>query len=210
MSGNAGGVEHHVGFEATLPFRRLDQEVKGSLRAQRMSGVVAAGHPGAPDRDDAVARPDPIREKRRSRHRLQHPLDHLGPRQEDVVGGKPAAEQLAEARRDVHPEGGEETRRAPSREGVPDLFPLEHGHVVTEPHEPECGGEPDRTGADDGNARLPHSARPQPLRVIVLQAWTQCAIVPPPRIAAATLTASAISSGLMPASAQADAYESMQ
>jgi hypothetical protein len=45
---------------------------------------------------------------------------------------------------------------------------------------------------------------------MALQAWTQCAITPPPRMAAATLTASVISSGETPASAQAADYESMQ
>src|SRR5207247_6377288 len=50
----------------------------------------------------------------------------------------------------------------------------------------------------------------QPFRAIVLHACTQCAITPPPRIAAATLTASDISSGVTPASAQAEEYESMQ
>src|SRR5437867_2411010 len=46
----------------------------------------------------------------------------------------------------------------------------------------------------------------QSLRAIALQACTQWAIVPPPRITAATFTASAISSGLMPLSVHADVY----
>jgi hypothetical protein len=50
----------------------------------------------------------------------------------------------------------------------------------------------------------------QSFRATALHACTQCAIVPPPRITAATFTASAISSGLIPLSVHAEAYESMQ
>ena len=50
--------------------------------------------------------------------------------------------------------------------------------------------------------RVPCQA--QPFRVMVLAACTQWATVPPPRMTAATLTASAISSGVQPASEHDD------
>jgi hypothetical protein len=205
-SRDPGGVENHVRFETTLPVRRLDQEPEGPLGPQRMTGVVAARHTGAPDREDAVTRPDSLRQERRLRDRLQHALDHFLPREQRIVRRHPTAEHFAESRGDVHPERAEEMGAPPPRERVADVLSLEHGHLVAELGEPEGGREPDGPGADDGDA----AERAQPFRVIVLQAWTQWASVPPPRIAAATFTASAISSGLTPASEQAEAYESMQ
>ena len=52
----------------------------------------------------------------------------------------------------------------------------------------ERRGDTDRPRADDDYS----------FRAIVLHACTQCAIVPPPRITAATFTASDIYSGVMP------------
>ncbi len=201
---DARRIEDHVGLEAALSVRRFHQEVKRALRAQWVARVVAPSHPGASDRDDPVPLADPIREERRLRDRLQHPLHHLGSGQQGVVRREEAVEQLPEPGGHVHPERAEESRRAPAREGVADVLSLEHGHLVTPLGEAERGREPDRPGAHDRDATVP-AARGQPFRVMVLHAWTQWAIVPPPRIAAATLTASAISSGLMPASEQAEA-----
>ena len=90
---------------------------------------------------------------------------------------------------------------------------LENRDVKTPGLGHEGRRETDRSRANDGEPPLgqrSHLLESHPLRVIVLQAWTQCAIVPPPLMTAATPTASAISSGLIPASAQADVYESMQ
>src|SRR5262249_28538221 len=106
-------------------------------------------------------------------------------------------------RRNVHSKRREEPSATPSPERRTDLVTLEHADVVTAADGGERRRQTTRAGTDDDDAH-------QPLRVIVFVECTQCAILPPPRITAVTLSASASCSGVTPASTHADAYESMQ
>ena len=91
QSARARSVQNHVGVEALLARRSLDEQLERALAPQRVARVIASEHSGAADRDDPVMRADASGESRRRRDRREHPFDHFRSGQEHVVGRHPAA-----------------------------------------------------------------------------------------------------------------------
>ena len=200
----AGRGEHVFGDEDLFSLRPLHEQPERALAAQRVSGEVAARQARAPHRGHPMAGAHAAGEGSAARERLQDALHHLGAGEQRVLRRAGVAEHPARGVGHVHAHGAEQARRAPAPQVRADVVLLEDGHVVAPPHGGQRRFQPHRAGADH------HDARGHPLRSTAFCACTQCAITPPPRIAAATDTASVISSGLTPASAHPDAYESMQ
>src|SRR5262249_43385680 len=93
----------------------------------------------------------------------------------------------------------------PAAKRAANFMLLEDRNVPPATDRTEGGGEPHRSRPDHDQRAVAHF-----LRAIEFSVCGQCAIVPPPRITAATFNASDISSGERPASVHAEAYESMQ
>ena len=203
--GNARRVENGVRLEEAIAVSSPGQNTEPPLRAERMPGKVQARQAGPADGNDAVALPNAARELGSSCQRPQDALDHLRTGQQIVRRGL-QKELRRKSRRHVHRDGAEKPRPSPPPQRLTDDAGFEHQNFESAARCRPGRGQAGRPRSDDNQALQGR----QPFRDIVLQAWTQWATVPPPRITAATLTASAISSGLTPAWVQAEAYESMQ
>jgi hypothetical protein len=148
-SAGARRVQHRVRLDDRLAARSRYERAERSLGAERMAGELAPRQAGAPERHDAVPRPDASGENRMRGERLENLLDHLAPEQKAVGRRCRGAEQIAYGRGHIHLEGSEEPRRAPAAERLADAIALEDGDVEPSRKRLDGGDEARRTGPDD-------------------------------------------------------------
>ena len=170
-----------------------------------MPRKIASREPPSTDGDYAVADLDMAGQSIAGRERCENALDKLRARKQSIVRRKCCAQNFSRAPWKIHRQGREEPGWPPTAERPADFLLFEDRDIPIPSQSGKRGRETNRTGPDHDQPPRVHF-----FRASVFRDCVQCAMVPPPRITAATFNASAISSGEIPASAQDDAYESMQ
>ena len=195
--------EASITYSASSTFSPSALSTKSTKRAlcpQRVARHVTPSEP-RPDLPPTTRCPDadPLRERFALRERKKHVIDELRASQDCVIWWQPSKD-FASARWKIHAERREEPSSAPASKRGAYFFCFDDADRPSAPYASKRSRNTNRSRADYDEAALAHF-----LRDIVFRLCAQCAIVPPPRMTAATFRASASSSGVIPSSVHADA-----